>query len=548
MKVCHPTPTDRPEMYAMRRFHSYGPVIAKAHYSVPRLELVDQCVDQLLGTEAEEHGHYFTIWAPRQTGKTWLMQQAVEAIKRRHGDKYIVAKMSMQSIDMVDDDTIDTFLSRVPKLMRDGLDVPRVTAPSDLAQFQDYFGRKGDDTLFDRPVVLLIDEFDDLPQPIIDRLIRTFRDLYLQRDNNWLHGLALIGVRSVLGVESRKGSPFNIQRSINVPNLTHAEVTEMFDQFRSDSGQEVEIEVVEEIYRITKGQPGLVGWFGELLTEKYNKEKDRAITMHDWTECYIWAKHVEPNNTVLNLLAKARGEYLDRVLTLFANPNTPFDFRADWCNHLYMNGIITPVRAESIQTENPVVCRFSSPFVQETIYRALTSDLVGDRLPLLVLDVLDELEDVFTDDGIVIPKLLERYKSYLLRLEAAGINPWKDQPRRSTDLQLQESVGHFHLYGWLRDAIGRRCVIAAEFPTGNGKVDLHLKTEQHEALIEIKSFTDMYQLIQGRKQAAQYAKQCGLNSITVVVCMPVKDEATLNTVSGTTTIDDVEVSTVAIGW
>ena len=395
---------------------------------------------------------------------------------------------------------------------------------------------------------MLIDEFDKLPQQVIDRVISVFRHLYLSRETNWLHGVALVGVRSVLGVESRRSSPFNVQRSVHVENLTHAEVTDMFDQYQAESGQAIDGEVVNEIYRITSGQPGLVGWFGELLTEKYNEQKDRPITMDVWKQAYMWAKHVEPNNTILNLLAKARGDYQDRVLALYANPNTPFDFQADWCNHLYMNGIISPVQAENIECEHPIVCRFSSQFVQETIYRALTADLVGDRLPLLVLDVLDELDDVFTDDGIVIPNLLERYKSYLVRLEAAGINPWKDQPRRSTDLQLQESVGHFHLYGWLRDAIGRRCVIAAEFPTGNGKVDLHLKTEDHSALLEIKSFKDMYQLSQGRKQASDYARKCGLNSITVVVYMPVKDEATLNSVSGTTAVDGVDVTTIAIGW
>jgi hypothetical protein len=36
--------------------------------------------------------------------------------------------------------------------------------------------------------------------------------------------MALIGVRAVLGVENVKGSPFNVQRSVHIPNLTHDEV------------------------------------------------------------------------------------------------------------------------------------------------------------------------------------------------------------------------------------------------------------------------------------------------------------------------------------
>jgi hypothetical protein len=53
----------------MRRFHSYGPVDKDIHFSVPRTDIVQQYLDQLIG-HPEKGGHYFTVWAPRQTGKT----------------------------------------------------------------------------------------------------------------------------------------------------------------------------------------------------------------------------------------------------------------------------------------------------------------------------------------------------------------------------------------------------------------------------------------------------------------------------------------------
>jgi hypothetical protein len=56
-----------------------------------------------------------------------------------------------------------------------------------------------------------------------------FDDCYSK--NNWLHGLALIGVRAVLGVDSERGSPFNIQRSLHVLNFTLDEVTDLFGFF-----------------------------------------------------------------------------------------------------------------------------------------------------------------------------------------------------------------------------------------------------------------------------------------------------------------------------
>ncbi len=59
----------------MRRFHSYGPVDRRHHFCVDRRKLIEKCTGQLVGV-SEEGGHYFTIWASRQAGKTWIMRQA----------------------------------------------------------------------------------------------------------------------------------------------------------------------------------------------------------------------------------------------------------------------------------------------------------------------------------------------------------------------------------------------------------------------------------------------------------------------------------------
>ncbi len=72
---------------------------------------------------------------------------------------------------------------------------------------------------------------------------------------------------------SQRGSPFNIQRSLHVPNFTPEEVTDLFEQYQAESGQRIDPEVIRAVYETTRGQPGLVGWFGELLTEKFNPYK-----------------------------------------------------------------------------------------------------------------------------------------------------------------------------------------------------------------------------------------------------------------------------------
>ncbi|MEN8218982.1 MAG: hypothetical protein ABFS56_21945 [Pseudomonadota bacterium] len=173
-----------------------------------------------------------------------------------------------------------------------------------------------------------MDEFDSLPEPVIAGLVGFFRNIYHNRQNQLdkssvekdylLHGIALIGVRAVLGVENVKGSPFNVQRSVHIPNLTHDEVTYLFNQYQQESGQSIDPEVIERIWYEFKGQPGLTNWFGELLTETYNQATNQPITMAHFKGIYANALDLLPNNNILNIISKAKQEpYKPFVLEMF---------------------------------------------------------------------------------------------------------------------------------------------------------------------------------------------------------------------------------------
>jgi hypothetical protein len=105
------------------------------------------------------------------------------------------------------------------------LSLPKKPAVSSWNNFSELFSKS--EGLWDRPLILLIDEVDTLPPVLLDKMVGQFRELYLDRENNWLHGLALVGVRAVLGMTSQQGSPFNIQKSLHVPNFIFAEVVEL---------------------------------------------------------------------------------------------------------------------------------------------------------------------------------------------------------------------------------------------------------------------------------------------------------------------------------
>ncbi len=535
----------------MRRFHSYGPVNCRRHFCVERKEMIDACRKSLID-DPDDRGHYFTIWAPRQTGKTWLIRQVKKEIEARYGVRFLVGDMSVQGVVIKEEDPEEVFLTKLPLLLWETFEIEIEEAPRDWESFKGLFSRKKG--LFDRPVVLFIDEFDSLPVKIIDLLVGLFRDMYQKRQSYLLHGMALIGVRAALGVNSDRGSPFNIQRSLHIPNLTMSEVEYLYRQYQDESGQVVDPAVVKKVFQATNGQPGLVSWFGELLTENYNPGHDRTIDMDAWKIVLLEARTGEPNNNLLNLIAKARKpEYQEFLTNLFSSVDEPFLLHDAKHSYLYMHGVIGSDRITESNGDIKKVCKFASPFIQRCLYDALGRDLIGYRSPIRALQPTDALTDVFEGPTLNLPALLNRYKDYLKRLKAAGVNPWKEQPlkespRRKTDLHLTEAVGHFHLYAWLQKAVGRRCVVSPEFPTGNGKVDLHLKCREMRGIIEVKSFVDAWQAKLDREKAAQYAKSLNFSEVTLATFLTVEDEAVLEQFSVEEIIDGVKVTVTAIGW
>jgi hypothetical protein len=381
--------------------------------------------------------------------------------------------------------------------------------------------------LLRKPLILILDEFDALPEAAIAGLASVFRNVYIRRQDQahlpsaerdyLLHGVALIGVRAVLGVENPRGSPFNVQRSLRIPNLTADEVAGMFRWYEQESGQTVAPEVVAQLFYETQGQPGLVSWFGELLTETYNETPDRPITPEQFALIYGTALDALPNNNILNIISKAKQEpYQEVVLELFqARAQELFTYDDARLNFLYLNGVI-----DWTQEGARRYVKFACPFVQKRLFNYFVRTLfrqVGQLYPPFV-----DLSDTITDERLNVKNLLRRYETYL------QVNRgWllKEVPRRS-DLRVYEAVYHFNLYAYLDQLLlRRRGQVLPEFPTGNGKVDLLLRYAGRPYAIEVKSYVDDYAYREAVRQAARYAQQLGLSEITLALFVEAVDDA-----------------------
>jgi len=502
----------------MRKFSSYGLIEKKHHYYAPREELLNRSIQYLTGERSNKDGHYITIWAPRQTGKSTLMHQVVQQIKQN--EDFEVGMISLQSAknDKTDTDVFKTLLYELSLTFQK--DFKAIQEWKDLSFL---FSKK----YFEKPLILIIDEFDALEEDFINKFANEFRNMYLRRQNQestdsaekscLLHGLALIGVRSVLGIENVKGSPFNVQRSIHIPNLTDDEVKYMYQWYEKETKQAIEPEVIDRIYDEFRGHPGLTCWFGEILTEQYNEETHKPITTENFEIAFAASIFALPNNTILNIISKAKvSPHREVVLELFQTKGKQFFSYDDiHLNYLYMNGVI------DIQIENRIeyYAKFSSPFVQKRLFNYFSRELfryIGN-----LTSPFESIDHVIDDNRIHIKSLMQLYEKYLKKNK-----DWllKDAPTRK-DLRIFEAVYHFNLYMFLYHfLLPFKAQIWPEFPTGNGKIDLIIKYVNQIYGIELKSFSNEKAYQNAIKKCANYALQLKIKRIALVFFIDAIDD------------------------
>ena len=501
----------------MRQFSSYGPIDNDDHYYAPRTDLIHFTMKQLVGNNPKKGGHYITIWAPRQTGKTWLMQQVVRKIQAT-GD-FEIAILSVQSIKNASNqqDMFDILTKKLKKAFQ--RDFPNILKWTHFAELfsKDYF---------DKPVILIFDEFDALHEDYINKFANEFREMYIERQNEMdsnssektclLHGLALIGVRSVLGIENTQGSPFNVQRSIQIPNLSFDEVKYLFDWYQQDSNQKIDSDVIDRICYEFNGQPGLTCWFAEQLTESYNQNKNQPITMKEYELVFNMSCYALPNNNILNIISKAKQEpYQEMILSLFKTDNEIiFRYDNQRFNYLYMNGIITIEK-----NETHLFVRFASPYVQKRLFNYFTDELFST--PGQLVEPFESLDHVINENGLHIKNLLRLYETYLKKNRHWLL---KNAPRRK-DLKIFEAVYHFNLFMYLDKFLSpKNAKVWPEFPTGNGKIDIIIKYHNKIYGIELKTYSDQSSYNKAIRKAVHYAAQLKIQKIALVFFVETIDD------------------------
>ena len=369
----------------MREFNTSGPNIPHQHYTIKRTKQLKE------GLNLVNKSRYFTIWAPRQTGKsTYFRQLAIELEK-------IDYKVCHINFENYRNASLESFLYSLTLHFREswGLDYSNET---DLSHIFELIKEQRENKC-----VLIIDEVEGINREYINDFLHSIRNAYHSRQNHCLKRVILVGVSNIVGIIQDNASPFNIADNLDVPYFTKDEVFELLHQHEEETGQLFDEKVKEKIYQITAGQPGLVNGFAKVLVDR-NPDK-KILDYDDYLKVEHWYLNIAIDKNFANILNQAQKERQLVERLLFTEAKIPFKIDRPSIKFLHANGLIK-------EDENKNVT-FWVPFYKKRLYDAFYPYTNGESQE--IASTFDTSAYIDKNNRLKLDKLIAEYKSYVKR-------------------------------------------------------------------------------------------------------------------------------------
>ncbi|MDE0634317.1 MAG: AAA-like domain-containing protein [Candidatus Poribacteria bacterium] len=481
----------------MRYFETRGPVNPQKNYVVSRSEATADFIERI------KNGRYIVLYAPRQTGKTTFFRRALDTLSTEDPN-YFPIQLDFQILRNL---SPNVFYERFYELVRGQIETVLrqrgKNASEELTQFLEHtqltdsfsmlqFFKQLENLLGNSHVVVLIDEFDGIPETVVSDFLYTLRHIYLSNELHCPYSVGIVGVKSITQLNyDRSISPFNIQDDFNLSNFTLEQVQELLSQYTEEAGQTFNPEVIEMLHRQTGGQPFLVNRFAQILTEESDIPKTEPIRMEHFLTAHT--KIVQEGNVnIQHLITNVRREPRFRsILMKIAayEGGVAFNPYDDVMNELAIYGVITK------GTGN--LCEIVNPIYQQCIlltFRPLFNGLEHDYFPEDT-----DFEDYLTPTGhIDLERLLDNFSNFIARV-GFRILQVPDTP--------QEFVGQDLLYTYLDQFVRIvRGAMYLEVQTGRGRIDLVIFHSGRKYIVETKIWEGEKRYQAGKKQLMTYLK------------------------------------------
>ncbi len=461
----------------MREFNTSGPCNPARHYTVMREALMASSLEKV------KKGRYFTLFAPRQAGKTTFFKLLLNQLEKE-GDLTTVW-ISFENLKTA---SKEEFYQELNHELHRGLEKHEIQSELTIhnsISLIHFFEKPQNQS---KPIVLVIDEFEGIPDGVLSEVMHTFRKIYHKREYYCLHSLLLVGVSTIAELVISGASPFNITEELQIPYFTFEDVNVLIKQYVTESNQVFEDNVIAAIYDNTKGQPGLVCALCSHLATEVATDKNQSVTMADFytTLGFFLTKKFDKN--ILNIVHKAQEKREFMIKLLFRDEPVAFTIDDPDIAWLYANGVVDEIDG---YVDIPV------PLYAKRLINTFRPSINGET-QYYINSPSETLNQYLTPDGeLNINELLKEYRAYVRR---RGFRAFDTE-------HLKEAAWHYSLDGFINffiQCFGGQTFV--EVPTGRGRTDILILYQNQKYVIETKRFVNNYYFQLGKGQLAEYLK------------------------------------------
>jgi type II secretory pathway predicted ATPase ExeA len=481
-----------------RWFNIAGPCFAHEHYMIP----VERRAAATLALI--EQGRWFSLVSGRQTGKTTVVKHLAKSLTAR-GDRLVLWVDLQAARDQTDPivalhivfEAFAIALERAdaaaiiprPKQVASWLAAPEAA----LVAYLDALC-----TASEQPVVLFLDDADELTDAVVVTFLTQLRALYLARADQPAPWSVVLGsARSlrdhvVAADDCHTIAVLGSTCSFNIVTLedslaafTPAEVAELTAQHTAETGQRFDDAANALLWELSQGHPWLVNALADQATRRDVTDRAVAIT----AEHLERAKEtiiVERRTHIDSLLARLREDRVRRVLDpMIAGVTVPGGSLDDDIAFVVGLGLCRIKGGR---------CEVANPIYREVIVRTLT---FGTQTSLYQFTAW-----YLRPDGLLdVPKLMAAWQEF-----------WREDGHVAAEgFTYRESGPHLMLMAFLQRIVNGGGRIDREYALGKDALDLLITWKTQRIALELKVRHRPTTEAKGLAQLAGYLDGLGLD-------------------------------------
>lgn len=419
-----------------------------------------------------DRGRYFSIFAPRQSGKTTFLKRFCHGLENDR--TYIPILLSFERYSEL---SVEKFYGQVQKSLYKQLidrltilECDKLDETKTFLESHDLTDHISFGNLFEelnriiqlKKIIVFIDEFDGIPLDELGNFLSSVRNLYLEYKEikqKALYSVGLVGIRNITKLIVGGVSPFNIADQVDLPGFSLANVKDLFAQYTDETNQPFNENAIKMIHKETGGQPWLVNRLGTILTVDVKYGTVEPIDETD-VEKAIQRLLKERNVHFENLYEKAKLYKETFIEIVFDHVEySPDDEDQTW---LEQYGLVKEIEGKAVVANNIYKSRYLKTFFKEVqADKEITPQ--SYELPGNTLDM---------------ERIILNFEKYIAQI---GVSAFYEEKKP------YEKTGQFQLTAWLYQFVkGGKGDVRYEIRSGLGRMDILLTYKDKKYIIETK--------------------------------------------------------------